>query len=121
LIEAEAALAANDQVTYLAKINQARTDAATEMNITLAPAAAVPAGMTPLQFLFQERAFGMWLTGHRLGDLRRLIRQYGVAANTIYPVGPYPKGGVYGNQVSLPIPISELGNPNYKACDPTQP
>ena len=27
--------------------------------------------------LFSERAFWLFATGHRLGDMRRLIRQYG--------------------------------------------
>ncbi len=122
LIEAEAALAKNDPGTFLIKINAARADAAAAMgDTTLKPAPGVPAGMTAVQFLFQERAFDLWLTGHRLGDMRRLLRQYGFTANQVYPIGPYPKGGTYGNQVALPVPISELGNPNYKACDPTQP
>lgn len=42
---------------------------------------------------FCERAFWMFGTGHRLGDLRRLIRQYGRTAETIFPTGAYPKGG----------------------------
>jgi starch-binding outer membrane protein, SusD/RagB family len=122
LIEAEAAIAAGSPATALVKIQQAREDAAAEMNIKLdTVVTAVPVGMTLVQFLFQERAYDLWLTGHRLGDLRRLIRQYGFAANSVFPTGPYPKGGVYGNEVALPIPISELGNPNYKACDATQP
>ena len=122
LIEAEAALAKSDLATFLLKINKARSDAAAAMGLTtLGSAPGVPVGMTPVQFLFQERAFDLWLTAHRLGDLRRLVRQYGFAANSVYPTGPYPKGGVYGNQVALPVPISELGNPNYKACDPTVP
>lgn len=122
LIEAEAVLASSGaNSTFLHKINVARLDAAAAMKITLDTVTAVPAGMTPVRFLFQERAFDMWLTGHRLGDMRRLLRQYGFAPNSVYPNGAYPKGGVYGNQVALPIPIAELGNPNYKACDPTVP
>jgi len=30
-----------------------------------------------VDLLFRERAFWFFLTGHRQGDLRRLIRQYG--------------------------------------------
>lgn len=115
LIEAEAALAVGNNATFLTKINAARTDAGA------GGGASVPAGMTAVQFLFQERAFGLWLTGHRLGDMRREMRQYGMDVNAVFPNGPYPKGGAYGNQVTMPIPIGELANPNYKTCDDTQP
>ena len=30
-----------------------------------------------VDLLFSERAFWLFATGHRLGDMRRLIRQYG--------------------------------------------
>ena len=62
--------------------------------------------------------------GHRLGDLRRLVRQYGLAVNTVFPVGNYHKsGGIYSNQVSLVIPQAVENNPNYNPsdCDPTTP
>jgi hypothetical protein len=115
LIEAEAALKANDMGTYFAKLSAARAQFA------MPPVAAVPAGMTPVTFLFQERAFDLWITAHRLGDMRRLLRQYNFTADQVFPNGTYPKGGPYGNQVAMPLPIAELGNPNYKACDPTIP
>jgi hypothetical protein len=74
--------------------------------------------------LFGERALWLYATGHRLGDLRRLVRQYGLAVNTVFPEGNYHKsGGVYSNQVSLIIPQSVENNPNYDPadCDPTTP
>jgi hypothetical protein len=74
--------------------------------------------------LFNERALWLYATGHRLGDLRRLVRQYGLAVNTVFPEGNYHKsGGVYSNQVSLIIPQSVENNPNYNPadCDPTAP
>ena len=30
---------------------------------------------------------------HRLGDLRRLVKDYKRGAETVYPTGPYFKGG----------------------------
>ena len=72
--------------------------------------------------LFRERAFWLWLTGHRLGDLRRLVRQYSRPADVVYPVGPYPGGPLrYGDQLDLPI--YEVNNSRYDpgACDPHQP
>jgi len=71
-----------------------------------------------VNLMFNERARWLWLTAHRLGDLRRLIRQYGRAANTVFPVGPYFKSNfpVYGPDVNIPVPITERNNPNFTAC-----
>lgn len=66
--------------------------------------------------LFSERAFWLYATGHRLGDLRRLIRQYGRPADNVFPIGHYHKGGNYGPDVNLPIPIEEQNNPNSAGC-----
>lgn len=69
-----------------------------------------------IDLLFSERAFWMFATGHRLGDMRRLIRQYGRTAETIFPSGDYLKGGSYGEDVNLPIPVEEQNNPNSQGC-----
>ncbi|MBA3257870.1 MAG: hypothetical protein H0T68_00190 [Gemmatimonadales bacterium] len=84
-----------------------------------------PAGLDPLatpgdlveatDLLFRERAFWLFATGHRLGDLRRLIRQYGRPAETVFPSGTYYKGGLtYGEDVNLPLPRREQNNPNLE-------
>ena len=39
-----------------------------------------------LDLLYRERAFWLLRTGHRLGDLRRLIRNYGRSAETVFPL-----------------------------------
>jgi hypothetical protein len=111
LIEAEAALQAGDFTTYLAKLNVARATTA-----GLAPLAdpGTPTGRVDL--LFRERAFWMFSTGHRLGDLRRLIRQYGRAETSVFPTGVWFKGASYGTDVNFPIPESETNNPNFHAC-----
>jgi starch-binding outer membrane protein, SusD/RagB family len=86
-----------------------------------------PAGLDPLpapgdataatDLLFRERAFWLFATGHRLGDMRRLIRQYGREANSVFPTGDYYKGGLtYGQDVNLPLPRRETNNPNVEAC-----
>jgi hypothetical protein len=63
--------------------------------------------------LFSERAFWLFATGHRLGDMRRLIRQYGRASETVFPTGDWFKGGLtYGPGVNLPLPRREQNNPN---------
>jgi starch-binding outer membrane protein, SusD/RagB family len=69
-----------------------------------------------VDLLFSERAFWLFATGHRLGDLRRLIRQYGRAPDEVFPTGTYIKGGDYGEDVNLPIPIEEQNNPNSAGC-----
>jgi len=67
--------------------------------------------------LFRERAFWLYLTGHRLGDLRRLMRQYGRLEDAVFPTGLHPHGkGTYGDDVNLPVPSGELNNPNFTAC-----
>jgi starch-binding outer membrane protein, SusD/RagB family len=63
--------------------------------------------------LFSERAFWLFATGHRLGDMRRLIRQYGRDPETVFPTGDWFKGGLtYGVDVNLPLPRREQNNPN---------
>src|SRR5437773_507847 len=70
------------------------------------------------RLLFRERAYWLWLTAHRLGDLRRLIRQYGFAADSVFPSGPYFKSQVptYGSDVNFPVPVDEENNPNFTQC-----
>ena len=123
LIEAEAALAANDDATFLAKLNAARAASPTyALAPALAPASPDPIGAVPattagkVDLLFQERAFDLFLTAHRLGDLRRLIRQYGRDAESVFPTGAYFKGGVYGADVNFPIPFEEKNNPSFAGC-----
>ena len=70
-----------------------------------------------VDLLFSERAFWLFATGHRLGDMRRLIRQYGRTADEVFPSGEYIKGGEYGPDVNLPIPEEEvINNPNSSGC-----
>ena len=112
-------------VLYLQKLNDARASAVTYPATAAggaaapspAPIAAAPATRdAQVDLLFQERGFTMFLTSHRLGDLRRLVRQYGRGQATVFPVGPYFKGGVYSNDVNLPVPFEEKNNPEFKGC-----
>jgi hypothetical protein len=68
--------------------------------------------------LFAERAYWMWLTGHRLGDMRRLVRVYGRDAETVFPIGnqPTPLNGTYGTGVTITIPKNERNNTNFQGC-----
>ena len=131
LIEAEAALQAGNLVTFVAKINAARAAAKTYTTTDdpTDPAAPSPAAVTLADigataaarqnFLFQERALSLFLTNHRIGDLRRLVYQYGRSPESVFPTGEYQasnpdkSGTPYGTDVNLPIPQEEANNPLY--------
>jgi hypothetical protein len=116
LIEAEAALAAADLTGWLDHLNDLR-DLRSMTHLTDPGTAAARVDLT-----FRERAFWMFSTGHRVGDMRRLIRQYGRAVTEVFPTGPYPGGLTRGNQASIVIPTTEENNPLYRVadCDPTK-
>ena len=124
LIEAEAALQGGDAGTFVAKLNEARAAFGLDL-----PNVSDPGSQDErVNLLFRERAFNLALTGHRLGDMRRLARStlggYGRGVENVYPVGETPKGGgTYGSTAAMPVPLIEQNNPNYNAaaCDPTQP
>jgi len=125
LIEAEAALQAGNAAGALTILNALRSN-----NALLALRGYGATSLPPLTLqatqaaqvdqLFKERAYWMFLTSHRLGDLRRLIRQYGRPVNSVFPNGPYFKGGTYGTDVSVPVPFQEQNNPEYdpSLCKP---
>ena len=107
MIEAEAQLRANNSAGALATINAART------TVTgLAPLLDAGTAAARVDQLFRERAFWMFGRGTRVGDLRRLVRQYQRPANTVFPVGNYHKGGAYSADVNIPVPLQESNNPN---------
>jgi hypothetical protein len=116
LIEAEAALNVNDNATFESIHNAIRA--------TLSAAAVGPidadtmSAAQRVDFHFRERALWMWLTGHRMGDMRRLVRQYGRNADTVFPSGPYFKAvyATYGTDTNFPVPFAEGNNPNFTDC-----
>jgi len=129
LIEAEAQLAAGD-AAWLTTLNTLRASASTLIPIlypaiTDALKATFPQTLAPLtdpgtaagrvDLLFRERALWMYVTGHRLGDMRRLIRQYGRTESSVFPTGTYfyGPGGVFGNDVAFPIPFTEVNNTQF--------
>ena len=149
LIEAEANLNAGNYAASLATVNTLRSTPSlyacpagvSLTNFTCPAANAQPmAALTDpgttageVAQLFSERAYWLFLTGHRLGDMRRLSRPaspglsgYGLGASSVYPVGAYiPQSGVtYGTNTSLPVPFSEAANnPKFSAasCDDNTP
>lgn len=111
LIEAEAQLRAGNAAAFLATLNALRT------TVTgLAPLADPGTAAGREDLLFRERAFWLFSTGHRLGDLRRLIRQYGRSESQVFPTGDFAEGGQYGHDVNFPVPQAERNNPNFTGC-----
>src|SRR2546423_3092341 len=118
LIEAEAALSTGDAIGALGILNALRSNAALlalrgYAANSLAPLTLQPTTAGQVDQLFHERAYWLYLTSHRLGDLRRLIRQYGRPVNAVFPNGLYFKGGTYGTDVNVPVPQQEQNNPKY--------
>lgn len=119
LIIAEALLAAGNTAAWLDTLNFLRANAATiQTGVTGLTVLADP-GTTAgrVDLMFRERAFWLYATGHRLGDLRRLMRQYGRAEDAVFPTGRHFKNTTdYGNDVNVPVPFTEGNNPNFTGC-----
>ena len=119
LIEAEAALQANRNdanptgTGWLGILNSLR---ATAITPAMAPLADPGSFDARVNLLFRERAFWLFATGHRMGDLRRLLRQYGRAENATWPTGPYKAGVNYGTDVVFILTLSEQSNPAGREC-----
>ena len=102
LIEAEAALKVGDVGTVPLEAERGARGAPTyppDPGTTTPPlpkpdpltAADIPASHGGrVDLLFRERALTLFLTGHRVGDLRRLTYQYGPRAGVRLADGPVP-------------------------------
>ena len=106
LIEAEAALNKGASAAYITTLNSLRSGAGVSGSLT-DPGTATGR----VSQFFQERAFWLWLTAHRLSDLRRMVRQYNFSADQVFPTGQTISGSSYGTDVNLPIPFQEQNNP----------
>jgi hypothetical protein len=122
LAEAEAALRANDPATMLSILNALRAAPQTLGTLTTSPAALPPltdpgTADGRVNLLFREKAFWTFARGQRLGDLRRLVRQYNRTPDQVFPIGTHYRGTSYGADVNLPITTGESnGNPDFTAC-----
>jgi hypothetical protein len=124
LIEAEAALQAQDIAGMITILNALRGTSQ-----TLGAQAGVPVTsgvMAPLptpgsqsaavDLFFREKAFWQFGRGFRLDDSRRLIRQYNRTQDTVFPTGAAMKSGPYGTDVNFPVTTNEYQNPNFHGC-----
>jgi hypothetical protein len=133
LIEAEAALQAGNPASMMSILNALRATSQTITNSSPQASGTHPGWKTPVMpaltdpgtqaarvnLLFREKAFWTFGRGFRLGDLRRLIRDYGRAADgsDTFPVGVHFQGGNYGVDLNLPVTTDEqTGNPNFTGC-----
>ena len=124
-IKAEAQLQAGDAAGMIATLNALRANAAViaARGYTGTFAALTDPGTATARqnLLFQERAYWLFLTAHRLGDMRRLVRQYGRGTEAVFPTGSYASNGrttIYGDDTSFPIPVEELNNPEIEQGPP---
>jgi hypothetical protein len=123
LIQAEAALQASHDDTasvgtgWLGILNNLRATAIAPAMAALADPGSYDARVN---LLFYERAFWNFSTSNRMSDLRRLVRQYGRVADSVFPSGTWKDGLPYGTDVNFAIPTVaggyEATNPNFKGC-----
>jgi hypothetical protein len=125
LIQAEAAF--NTGGDWLSILNSLRADVATLMaaqiddydqwvsDAALAPLTDPGSDAARVDLLMKERAMWLWGTGHRIGDLRRMVNHYNRSEADVYPSGAYHKGGVHGSDVVFPVDFDEGNNKLYDA------
>jgi len=109
------AASATDQ-RWLETLNALRATQRTLGGVRLLPDLSDPG--TPasrVDLFFRDRALWLYLTGHRQGDLRRLIRQYGRVVESVYPQGEYPNVTfpTYSANVVFPIRDESTGDPVF--------
>ena len=123
LIEAEAKLQANDIAGMMTILNALRTSRQV-IGVFAVPAMAAlptpPDKNSAINVLFREKALWQFERGFRMGDLRRLVRQYGRTQDKVFPSGDFARNtvptGSYGTEVAFPVPDAEKSNPLFTGC-----
>jgi starch-binding outer membrane protein, SusD/RagB family len=119
LIEAEAKLKTDDfaGMTTILNALRAAPQSLGTLNTPVMTALTPPATKAAaIDLYFREKAFWTYSRGQRLGDLRRLVRQYGRTQDNVFPSGPFFKGGTYGTDVNFPVHVDEQNNPAFTGC-----
>jgi starch-binding outer membrane protein, SusD/RagB family len=114
LIIAEAQLKGGDVAGWTTTLNTLRTNGG--MSALTADSTTTASPDLRVDVMFRERAFWMYLTGHRMEDMRRLVRQYGRDPNTVFPVGLTAINVPIQNDVDFPVSEDEQNNPNFHGC-----
>lgn len=137
MIRAEASLKAGTG-DWLTILNTVRATCTTGSGC--APVPGIDVGTLPpltdsgtavgrLRQVMSERAYWMYATGHRAGDLRRMLRPpynaapYSLTQSSVYPTGVYSNPhytgptGAYGTDVVAVVPLNEQKfNRKYTGC-----
>jgi hypothetical protein len=125
LMVAEGDILAGNYAGALAIMNALRTNSGLSWTGASDATLANLSGSSPqaqMQQLLTERAYWFWVTGHRLGDWRRMLRPpysqapFNFVMSDVYPTGP----GLF-DILEFPTPLLTDPNPNYKACNPAIP
>jgi hypothetical protein len=120
LIEAEAALHDDDIPGWALTLNTLRAaGGATPIPALTDDSTTTATDTMRVGVMFRERAFWMFGTGHRQGDMRRLIRQYGRTPEKVYSVGVLNLSVpiAYNPTPVMEIPQAELdNNPKSPVC-----
>lgn len=119
LIEAEAALQAGNTTQWLQILNTLRRTPPKLGEIQPAAMADLTdpgSEAARVNLHFREKAFWTFSRGQRLGDMRRLIKQYNRTEASVFPQGIHYKGGSYGGDVNLPVVTDERNNPEFTGC-----
>ena len=125
MIVAEGDLFAGNYAGALAIMNSLRASSGLSWAGASDATLANLSGSSPkaqMQQLLSERAYWFWVTAHRLGDWRRVLRTpYNGAPFNFVMSDVYPTGAGLFDILEFPTPVFTNPNPNYKACDPSQP
>jgi starch-binding outer membrane protein, SusD/RagB family len=125
LIVAEGDIFAGDYPAALTIMNALRANSGLSWAGASDATLANLSGSSPkaqMQQLLTERAYWFWVTGHRLGDWRRMLRPpynqapFSFVMSDVYPTGP----GLF-DILEFPTPLLTNPNPNYKACNTSIP
>lgn len=115
LYEAEALNRNGDFPGALAILNALRaTPQGYGRTIAALPALADPGTANGRRdLIFREKGFWLFGLGHRYGDMRRMMRQYNMTANEVFPNGTWQLNRVpgYATDVVFRTPTAETFNP----------
>jgi hypothetical protein len=106
LMSAEADLRLGQIGSWTNKLNGLRANSGLGLPALTADSTTTASDSVRIEVQFREREFWLWLTGTRLGDLRRLRNLY---KHNDFPANPT-------RDYRFSIPESEQNNPNFKQC-----
>lgn len=122
LIEAEALLIAKDYPGWARILNELRQSGMTVAIPQLSNDSTIGAAQTlRVDVMFRERAFWLYGTGHRFGDMRRLVRQYHRPIKMVFPTGAnnamVSPDNIFSSWPNFAPPKAEAeNNPYFSGC-----